>query len=158
MKPHNIKYKKLFGLRNGFKVCTDLRYLGGFIGDDESKHDWYDERKNIWEQNVTNIRKTTVKYTCKIYAAVVRAIQFEWIFLQCVTKNTGDVFAGVEKLLREIFLPHLFFEESKSLTSLIGYLSTTQVKTSGLGLLNSVTSAEKILLLRKLLQTVIKPV
>ena len=64
--PHNIKYKKMFGLRNGFKVCTDLRYLGGFIGDNESKHDWLDERTNIWEQNVTKIRKTMVKYTCKI--------------------------------------------------------------------------------------------
>ena len=32
---------------------------------------------------------------------VVRAIQLDWIFLQCITSNTGYVFAGIEKLLQE---------------------------------------------------------
>ena len=32
--PDNIKPVKLFGTCNGFKVCTAMRYLVGYIGDD----------------------------------------------------------------------------------------------------------------------------
>ena len=31
----NPEAKKIFGLRHGFKVCTDVGYLVGFIGDDD---------------------------------------------------------------------------------------------------------------------------
>ena len=41
-------------------------------------------------------------------------IQLEWIFTQCFLNNMGYVFAGVEKLLRENFFPHLFFGKSKT--------------------------------------------
>ena len=30
----------MFGARDGFRVCTGARYLGGYIGDDESKQNW----------------------------------------------------------------------------------------------------------------------
>ena len=35
----NVEAGKLFGRRHGFKVCTGAHYLGGYIGDDESKRD-----------------------------------------------------------------------------------------------------------------------
>ena len=35
---YNPTTRKRFGLRHGFKVCTGARYLGGFIGDNVSKH------------------------------------------------------------------------------------------------------------------------
>ena len=69
-------------------------------------------------------------------------IQSEWIFLQQVTNNTGDTFSGVEKLLWGIFLPRLFFINSKSLTPLIGTLSTIPAKKANLGLQNPVMSAK----------------
>ena len=37
--PENIKVGKVFGERHGFKVCTGARYLGGYIGDNQSKSD-----------------------------------------------------------------------------------------------------------------------
>ena len=33
--PNNTESGKRFGLRHGFKFCTGVHYLGGFIGDDE---------------------------------------------------------------------------------------------------------------------------
>ena len=39
MHQQNLKAGELFGQRNGFKVCTGARYLGGYIGDDTSKGD-----------------------------------------------------------------------------------------------------------------------
>ena len=59
--------------------------------------------------------------------------------LQCVTNNTEDAFAGVEKLLWGGKLPHLLFRKSKYLTPLIGTLSTMPVKKYSLGLQNTVT-------------------
>ena len=38
--PDNPAAGKEFGDRHGFKVCTSVLCLGGFIGDDKSKHEW----------------------------------------------------------------------------------------------------------------------
>ena len=95
MHQDNLKSGKLFGLRHGFKVCTGARYIGGFIGDNEFKSDWLEERTEKLERNITKIRKTVVKYPQESYATVVCAIQWEWKFLQRIKKNTGDAFTGV---------------------------------------------------------------
>ena len=64
-----------------------------------------------WEKKICAIRETVGKCPQESYAAVVRAIQLEWIFLQCVTKNTGYAFTGVEKFIQGNFLSCLFFGE-----------------------------------------------
>ena len=55
----------------------------------------------------------------------------------------GDVFAGVEKRIRENILPRLFFINTKTLSPIIGALRMMTIKTAGLGLLNSVKSAKE---------------
>ena len=40
VRPENLEARKVFGARHGFRVCTGTRYIGGYIGDNESKHDW----------------------------------------------------------------------------------------------------------------------
>ena len=35
--PDNLKSGELFGTHHGFAVCTGPHYIGGYIGDDESK-------------------------------------------------------------------------------------------------------------------------
>ena len=74
---------------------------------------------------------------------MVRVIQSEWIFLQRITWDTGDAFAGVDKMIREQILPPLFFGNTKTLSSVVGALSTIPVKKYGLGILNPVTSAQE---------------
>ena len=73
---------------------------------------------------------------------VVRAIQSEWLFLQYATQDTGEKFAGVEKMIQETFLPPIFLKNTKSLSPIVGSLSTMPVKKSGLVLLNPVMSAK----------------
>ena len=53
-----------------------------------------------WDNNIVAIIETTGKYPQEIYAAVVLAIKYEWIFLQRVTSDTGDAFSGVEKMIQ----------------------------------------------------------
>ena len=54
----------------------------------------------------------------------------------------GDAFAGVENMIKETFLPRIFFGNMKTISPIVAALSTTPVKKFGLGLLNPVTSAE----------------
>ena len=123
-------------------MCTGARYLGSYIGDDESKRDWLIEHTATWEINLCKIRKTAGKYPQESYAAVVRSIQPEWMFLQCVTWDTGEVFAVVENIIQETFLPRLFFVNTKSLLTIVGALSIILVKKSVLGILYPLTSTK----------------
>ena len=96
-----------------------------------------------WEKNISMISKTAGKYPQESYAAVVCVIQSEWIFLQRITWDTGELFAGVKKTIQETFLPRIFFRKTKILSPVIGVLSTISVKKDGLGLLNTVTSDQE---------------
>ena len=90
VRPENLEAGKVFGARHIFRVFTGARYFGGYIGDDNSKRDWLRESTLTWEKNINTIRKTVGKYPQESYATVVRDIQPEWIFLQCVTWDIGD--------------------------------------------------------------------
>ena len=84
-------------------MCTGVRYLGGFIIDDESKCDKLKEKTDTWEQNIHTIKKIAGKHPQEGYSTLVCTIQLERIFVQHVTKNTGDMLMGVEKMLQENF-------------------------------------------------------
>ena len=56
-------------------------------------------------------------------------------------KNTGHAFKRLGKVLWKTFLPRLFFGRMKTLPIVVQALSTVQVKKSGMGLNNPVTSA-----------------
>ena len=51
----------MFGVRHGFRVCTGAYYLGGYIGDNESKRDWLRERTLTWEKNINTVRENAGK-------------------------------------------------------------------------------------------------
>ena len=87
------------------------------------------------------IRKTVGKHPQDSYAAVVRAIQSEWIFLQRATWDIGDAFTGLEKRFRKYFCL-VFSSERKTLSPIVGTLSTMSIKMAGLDLLSSGTSAK----------------
>ena len=84
MHPENIETGKDFGAHHGFRVCTGARYLGGYIGDNESQINWLRERTLTWEKNINKISETAMKCPQESYATLVRAIQIEWIILQRV--------------------------------------------------------------------------
>ena len=52
----------------------------------------------------------------------------------------------MEKMIWEIFLPHIFFGKTKTLSPIVGNLSNMPIKVAGLGLLNPVTSEKEIYL------------
>ena len=96
-----------------------------------------------WEKNICAITERDGKYPQDSYAAVVRVIKLENIFLKRVTKDAGHALEGMEKFLQETFLPHLFLEKSKSLPPIVGTLSTMPVKKAVLCLQGTVTSSNE---------------
>ena len=78
----------MFGTRHGFRVFTGASYLGGYIGDNDSKRDWLRERTLKWKKNINKISKNAGKHSQETSAAVVHAIQSECIFLQRVPWDT----------------------------------------------------------------------
>ena len=70
----NLETGKQFGLRHGFKVCTVACYIGGFIGNKESKRDWLKDHTATRENDIYKTVKTTLRYHQEIYSAVVQAI------------------------------------------------------------------------------------
>ena len=59
--PNNLEDRTLLGLCHGFKVFTGARYLGIFIGDDESKRDCLQCITMKREKKISMIRKMSVK-------------------------------------------------------------------------------------------------
>ena len=53
------------------------------------------------------------------------------------------MFAGVEKMIKEIFLTHIFFGKMITLSPIVGTLSSMPIKVARLGLLNPVTSSKE---------------
>ena len=139
--PYNFKAGGLFGAHHGFTVCMGACYLSGYIRDYESKGNWLKNRTYKWERNILVITESLGKYPQESYDTVDCDIQLEWIFLQCVKKDTGNLFEGLENFLRETFLPCILFGRLETPPPIVGALSTLPVNKSGLGLQNYVTSA-----------------
>ena len=77
--------------------------IGGYIWDDNTQGDWLKMHTEKWERDICAIRKTANKYPQESYSAVDRVVQSEWIFLQCVTKETVEAFTGLGNLYGKPF-------------------------------------------------------
>ena len=75
VRPDNPDSGKVFGVCHGFRVCMGVHYLGGYIGDDDSKSDWLRERTLTRKNNINTISEKAGKYPQESYASVVRMIQ-----------------------------------------------------------------------------------
>ena len=63
VRPENLEARKVYRSGHTFRVCTSARYLGGYIGENESKCDGLRERTLTWEKNISTISETAGKYT-----------------------------------------------------------------------------------------------
>ena len=72
-----------------------------------------------------------------------RAVQLEWIFMQHMSKDTGQSFMGWEMFLWENVLPCIFFGKPKPLPPIIGTLSKLPVNKSEMVLQNLMTSSKE---------------
>ena len=102
-KAHQLFYR--FGIR----IVEGRRYLGGFIGSDEGKIRFTLKKVQEWLDCLGELSKVAEKEPQAALVGLTRSLQCEWNFVQRVVKDTSQLFAPLEKMLEENFLPSLLF-------------------------------------------------
>ena len=114
---YNLTAREDFGLLHGFKVFTGARYLGGFIGDDESKRDCLEDQTSKWEKKLYD-HQSSGELSQDSYAVVVFVINRNGYFCNMWRKTWDTHSRGWRKFFREPFCL-IFSSENQN----ISYLS-----------------------------------
>ena len=106
---HEFKDKAelLFG-EFGVKVVSGSRFLGGYIGDDHGRKEYVKMKVQSWVDSVYCLSDAAKQQPQAAYAALVKYIQCEWMFLQRVVVNSSELFSALKDAIREVFWPSLF--------------------------------------------------
>ena len=92
----------------GIQVVTGSRYLGGFVGEQETEGQWVQTKVSGWAESVCTLAGVAHKHLQSAYAGVQKSLQQEWTFVQRVTPGIGDAFGPVEEEIVKAFLSALF--------------------------------------------------
>ena len=93
--------------RFGIRIVEGRRYLGGFIGADEGKIRFTTKKVQEWLDCLGELSKVAEKEPQAALVGLTRSLQCEWNFVQRVVKDTSQLFAPLEKMLEDNFLPSL---------------------------------------------------
>ncbi|KAL3795565.1 hypothetical protein ACHAWO_009861 [Cyclotella atomus] len=115
------------------------RYLGGFLGSADGKHEWLEEKVKVWAEGVKTLARIALRYPQTAYAGLVLCLQNEWQYVQRTCPSIGFTFAPIEVALREEFIPALLGVESISGED--RELYAHGVKRGGLAIRNPVETA-----------------
>jgi hypothetical protein len=116
------------------------RYLGGFLGSDDGKHEWVREKVQVWVDAIDTLSRIALRYPQTAYAGMVMVLQNEWQYVQRTVPEVGYLFDPVERAIREKFLPALLAVDEISVDD--RELYAHGVKRGGIALRNPVETAE----------------
>jgi hypothetical protein len=132
-----VEANMLFG-ELGVAVVTGHRFLGGFIGDQESCNEYVDHKVQMWIRCVEKLTKAAESQPQAAHAALTKSLQFEWAYLQRVVPNCAEAFGPLRDTINEKFLPRVLggtvSDQEKSLFSL-------PARSGGMGIRDPVESA-----------------
>ena len=127
-----------FSSLNVSVVCNH-RYLGGFIRDITGQAIFVQDKVCHWIADVKCLSKIAEKQPQAAFAALVKSLQCEWIFLQRVIPNCANHFAPPDDVLTSTFLPAVFGCE---VTPHERLLFSLPVRFGGLGVFQPQCTAE----------------
>jgi hypothetical protein len=116
-----------------FKYLDGHRYVGGFIGTEESRHQWLEPMIADWVYGIEQLAKVSQRFPQAAYAGLTKSLQMEWQYLQRVLPHAGPSFAPIETALTKTFLPTLLQEPGDSAAPLRD-LMALPVRHAGLGI------------------------
>ena len=99
--------EQLFSSLRVSVVCNH-HYLGGFTGDTVGQATFIQDKVCHWIVDVKCLSKIAEKQPQAAFAALVKSLQWEWQFLQCVMPNYGNYFTHLDDVLTSTFLPAVF--------------------------------------------------
>ena len=94
MHSENLEAGKEFGKCHGFKVCMGACYLGGYIGDDESKRDWLREQKNRREISPGELLRGGMNNPIRVDIYTTRHLGHRGCIHRSGEDTPGNIFAS----------------------------------------------------------------
>ena len=110
MHPSQVESAKLKFQTLGLKVKTGYRYLGGFVGDQETEANHIASKVRDWAEAVESLSAVANDYPQAAYSAMQRSLQQEWQFIQRVSSldtNNPNTYSPLEDVIRNSFLNEL---------------------------------------------------
>ena len=129
---------RLFG-DVGIRVVTGSRFLGGYIGNEEGKRSFLDEKVKVWTNSLLKLSEAAISQPQAAFAAVTKSLQCEWGFIQRVISSSSDFFVPIQKSIEEEFLPSLL---GGPISSVEASLFSLPVKLGGLGIRDPVKTGD----------------
>ena len=77
----------------GISMVRGHRFLGGFIGDNDSTSQYVESKIKEWIASIITLSKAAEMYPQAAFAALSKSLQFEWTYLQRVVLDCGAAFA-----------------------------------------------------------------
>jgi hypothetical protein len=123
-----------------FDVKRGSRYLGSFIGSEETLEAWIQPQIEIWVEAIKTMGEIARRFPQTAYAGMTFSLQQEWQYLHRGTPGVAKYFAPLEKAISESFLPALLEDSTSAIAKLRDQLALS-VKCGGIGIPNPVKSA-----------------
>ena len=131
--PADMAAAKAVLSRFDFRYQEGARYVGGFIGTEDSKEAWLAPQIATWVEGIHALAQIAKNYPQTAYAGLTKSLQAEWQYVHRVVANVGDHFGPIEEALETVFIPALFGgKDSGPLRELF----TLPVRQAGLNLPN----------------------
>lgn len=93
------------------KITTSSQFLGGVVGNASGKASLISNKVQHWIDLVKSLSDIASSHLQSAYCAFMKSLQFEWTFLQCVTKDIDSFFTDLEASISDIFIPSLFGQD-----------------------------------------------
>lgn len=78
----------------GIQIVSSDRYLGGVIGEVSGIETFVQSKVNDWSHYVELLASLTTDQPQAAYIGLTRSLQSEWLFLQRVNPNCGNLFSN----------------------------------------------------------------
>ena len=124
---------------SGIHIVSSGRYLGGVIGDVTGIESFVESKVNDWSRYVELLSSLATDQPQAAYIGLTRSLQSEWLFLQRVTPNCGNLFNTIENVLSTLFIPSLLGHNCSPHERL---LFSLPVRMGGLNIQNPMTTAD----------------
>ena len=91
-------------------------HLGGFVGSDEAKQIWIEEKVETLVEGVKRLAVFAREFLQMAYVGLTMYLRHEFQFVQRVTPGVGTLFAPLEEAMRDDLLQDLLGDRREEVT------------------------------------------
>lgn len=127
----------------GVQIVTGHRFLGGFVGTEEGKLRYLEQKIDGWMSSVKKLAVAGESHPQSAYGAFTKSLQNRWSFVQRVVDCADGVYDPLRHCIRSDFVPMIVGEPSAtSVSSEENDLFSLPVRKGGLAIIDPVRSAK----------------